>query len=223
MRPLATTTSQFQRYDEGIWLSAVALLDRAAATRRLLIPLGWGYALPGLPSRWLFGDGAFVQHATYSVAVGLTTCLACVFVARRRGLLLGVCVAVLTLLTGVYRYALVWCAVLGFLLVVDAAVRSSSTRSLQGCRDEREVSDRGRRSVAGNGRLVPGRIRPVPRRLATVLATVVDFPSWFQPSSPGLSALEIPQRPMVGRGEQGICAITRPTWYSTSDSIAAGQ
>ena len=44
--------------------------------------------------------------------------------ARRRGLFLGVCVAVLTLLTGVYRYALVWCALLGFLLVVDAAVRS---------------------------------------------------------------------------------------------------
>ena len=56
VRPLAATTSQFQRYDEGIWLSAVALLDRGQLPLAdLLRPrYGWGYALPGLPSRWLF-------------------------------------------------------------------------------------------------------------------------------------------------------------------------
>ncbi len=163
---VAATTSQFQRYDDGIWLSAVALLDHGQLPLGdFYIPYGWGYALPGLPSRWLFADGAFVQHATYAIAVGLTTCLACVFVARRRGLVLGVCVAVLTLLTGVYRYALVWCAVLGFLLVVDAAVRSSSTRSLKAAANEREGAIVVAGGLAGNGGLVPRRVRSVLRCL----------------------------------------------------------
>jgi hypothetical protein len=194
--------SQLQRFDDGIQLSSVSLLDAGQLPfLDFYSPYGWGRGAFGLPAEWLFGGEALAIHAIYALAPAMMTCLACAFGWRRAGAIGGVALAVLTLSSSVYRYTLTWCVVLAFALLIDGAIRRTTDGTLQNA-----VAHEPRRiAVAGAVLGLAGAARPEYAVLSCMWAAVLAFSAgtasrWARAALPGVAVAVLPYLAIVAAG-----------------------
>ncbi len=120
------------RFDDGIEYSTVTyLLHGQLPYSDFYQPYGIGLGFPGVLPH-LFGvDGVFALRLVYGVFPALVTLLAVPLVWRRCGPPLALLVGVLTLVSTTPRYSMGFAALFGFALIVDRAVRRSSTGTLR--------------------------------------------------------------------------------------------
>ncbi len=120
------------RFDDGIEYSTVTyLLHGQLPYTDFYEPYGIGLGVPGVVPHLLGIDGVFALRLAYGVFPALVTLLAVPLVWRRCGPLLALLVGVLTLTSTTPRYSMCFAALFGFALIVDRAVRRSSTGTLR--------------------------------------------------------------------------------------------
>jgi hypothetical protein len=120
------------RFDDGIEYSTVTyLLHGQLSYTDFYQPYGIGLGFPGVVPHLLGIDGVFALRLVYGVFPALVTLLVVPLVWRRCGPLLALLVGVLTLTSTTPRYSMGFAALFGFALIVDRAVRRSSTGTLR--------------------------------------------------------------------------------------------
>jgi hypothetical protein len=120
------------RFDDGIEYTTVTyLLHGELPITSFYEPYGIGLGIPGVLPH-LFGfDGVFALRLVYGVFPAFVTLLVTPLVWRRCGPVMGVLVGTMTLSSTTPRYSMGFAALFGFLLIVDHAVRHTSTGTLQ--------------------------------------------------------------------------------------------
>jgi hypothetical protein len=126
------------RFDDGIEFSTVTyLLHGQLPYTDFYEPYGIGLGLPGVVPH-LFGvDGAFALRLVYGVFPALVTLLVTPFVWRRCGPAIGLLVGLITMTSTTPRYSMGFAALFGFALIVDYAVRSTTSGTLQEAAERR--------------------------------------------------------------------------------------
>jgi hypothetical protein len=120
------------RFDDGIEYTTVTyLLHGQLAFTDFYEPYGIGLGIPGVLPHLLGIDSVFALRLVYGVFPALVTLLVTPLVWRRCGAPMGVLVGLITITSTVPRYSMGFAALFGFALIVDSAVRRTSTGTLQ--------------------------------------------------------------------------------------------
>ena len=134
---VAARVDILDRFDDGIEYTTVTyLLHGQLPYTSFYEPYGIGLGIPGVIPH-LFGlDSVFVLRLVYGLFPALVTLLVTPFVWRRCGPAAGVIVGLITMTSTTPRYSMGFAALFGFVLIVDLAVRRTSSRTLQQAAEE---------------------------------------------------------------------------------------
>jgi hypothetical protein len=121
-----------ERFDGGIEYTTVTyLLHGQLPFTDFYEPYGIGLGVPGVLPHLVGFDGVFALRLVYGLFPALVTLLVTPLVWRRCGPAAGVLVGFMTLVSTSPRYSMGFTALFGFALMVDHAVRATSTGTLE--------------------------------------------------------------------------------------------
>jgi hypothetical protein len=120
------------RFDDGIEYTTVTyLLHGQLPFTDFYEPYGIGLGVPGVIPHLLGFDGVFALRLVYGAFPALVTLFVTPLVWRRCGAAIAVLVGLMTLTSTTPRYSMGFAALFGFALIVDHAVRRTSSKTLQ--------------------------------------------------------------------------------------------
>jgi hypothetical protein len=129
---VAARVDILERFDGGIEYTTVTyLLHGQLPFTDFYEPYGIGLGIPGVVPHILGFDGVFTLRLVYGLFPAIVTLFATLLVWRRCGAAIGLLVGFMTLVSTSPRYSMGFTALFGFALMVDYAVRRTSSGTLQ--------------------------------------------------------------------------------------------
>jgi hypothetical protein len=134
---IAARVDVLGRFDDGIEYTTVTyLLHGQLPYTDFYEPYGLGLGVPGVIPHVFGFDSVLALRLVYGLFPPLVTLLVTPLIWRRCGPALGVIVGLITLTSTTPRYSMGFAALFGFALMVDFAVRRTSTGTLQEAAEE---------------------------------------------------------------------------------------
>jgi hypothetical protein len=129
---VAARVDILERFDGGIEYTTVTyLLHGQLPFTDFYEPYGIGLGIPGVLPYILGFHGVFALRLMYGVFPAIVILLVTPFVWRRCGPAIAIIVGLVTLQSNTPRYSMGYTALFGFVLIVDYAVRRTTTKTLQ--------------------------------------------------------------------------------------------